>query len=259
MNRKWRKIPKIFRSWFNWWSSIFIKGKFSKPRKSTRKPFRKTKILRTPPFAFAGNWLIFKIDKNRYWNYFLIFRGVIYKALYKPNQALKEFTKAKKEQAYSDQSMTEIVNIFLNPQCSLYFSFSDEISSIKFNDSVFLSFRKISRGPRLLSLTRRSKPKTNSTGTSSSAYCWRLANRTADNCSAWECTKPTPTKLLRWPWIFLSKLCNRNRMKFELFLGWLWSVSIRKKPRSANCSSKPLWILLTKLRPEILTKWRPCY
>lgn len=62
-------------------------------------------------------------------------RGLIFKALYKPKQALKEFNKARKEVAYADSSMAHMVDIFINPQKNVYFSFSDEMSSIKFNDS----------------------------------------------------------------------------------------------------------------------------
>lgn len=63
-------------------------------------------------------------------------RGIIYKNMGEPKKALKEFNKAKREQAYADESLRYMIEIFLNPQNDLYFSFSDELNSIKQINSV---------------------------------------------------------------------------------------------------------------------------
>lgn len=49
----------------------------------------------------------------------------------KNKSALKEFNKAKRESAYADDCLRYMLEIFVNPQNDLYFSFSEEVNSIK--------------------------------------------------------------------------------------------------------------------------------
>jgi hypothetical protein len=55
-----------------------------------------------------------------------------------PLKALKEFNKAKRLQAYAEESLNLILDLFLNPNQDVYFSFSEEMNYIRQIDPVFI-------------------------------------------------------------------------------------------------------------------------
>lgn len=57
-----------------------------------------------------------------------------------PLKALKEFNKAKRLQAYAEESLNLILDLFLNPNQDVYFSFSEEMNYIRQIDPVFKKY-----------------------------------------------------------------------------------------------------------------------
>ena len=45
----------------------------------------------------------------------LNYRGILFKNMGEPTKALKEFNKSKRQQAYADESVRHMLDIFINP------------------------------------------------------------------------------------------------------------------------------------------------
>lgn len=53
-------------------------------------------------------------------------RGLFYKWSLKPREALTEFNVAKRNQQYAEDSLTHMIDIYLNPELDLYYTLVEE-------------------------------------------------------------------------------------------------------------------------------------